>query len=282
MRSRTKRAKTAKVQSCQRIFPRRTFDWPAPTPGVLGNAQKRLFSIRRRAARAILPSRRPANFRDYEASLVGCCTGTELCAVGRHLRKRLSAIPSCAGLMTRLCCAHAQTAGIDVAAAAAASRPHVERHRGRERQAQRRFADQMRQLAGASPRRPSSRFPRRAGQWISGVPAFFITSPHLPQFWAMRCVGSPATPPCSTKASSSKPNLGDVLRVGFEYTGISRQSDRHQIEAWIPPSPVASGRSPGANCNLSRSRSSISVSRSPPRSTAFSAALSNSEPIRTR
>jgi len=29
--------------------------------------------------------------------------------------KRLSAIPDCAGLMTRLCCAHAQGAGLDLA-----------------------------------------------------------------------------------------------------------------------------------------------------------------------
>ncbi len=26
--------------------------------------------------------------------------------------------------------------------------------------------------------------------------------------------------------------FGDALRVGFEYAGVSRRSDRHQIEAW--------------------------------------------------
>jgi hypothetical protein len=30
-----------------------------------------------------------------------------------------------------------------------------------------------------------------------------------------------------------KTDFGDALRIGFEYAGVSRRSDRHQIEAWI-------------------------------------------------
>jgi AraC-like DNA-binding protein len=41
---------------------------------------------------------------------------------------------------------------------------------------------------------------------------------------------------CSTMLNEGiklESDLGQMLRVGFEYAGISRQSDRHQIEAWI-------------------------------------------------
>ena len=41
---------------------------------------------------------------------------------------------------------------------------------------------------------------------------------------------------CSTMFNEGiklETDLGQVLRVGVAYAGISRQSDRHQIEAWI-------------------------------------------------
>ena len=171
--------------------------------------------------------------------------------------------------MTRLCCAHAQNAGIDL--------PPLLRRAGltlrdiEDESVRLSVASQIKciNLLGAGARRPAAWFPRGAGNGPPAYRDFCITSPHLPQFWAMRCVGSPAARRCSMKASSSKPSSAKCSALASNMRGYHASRTGIRSRPGSLPSPVAAARSPGANCSPLRSGSSISGSRNPPRLDSF-------------
>src|ERR1700677_1670249 len=182
-------------------------------------------------AQFVLPSRRLGNFRDYEASLVGCWTGLALRSRAPSA-EQLRSIPICAGQMTRLCCAHAENAGIDLSPLlrrAGLTLSDIEEESVRLSVASQ--IECLNLLAQALDDRPLGFHValemdlRRTGllYYVAASSAFLGD--------AIREIAR-----CSTMLNEGiklESDLGQMLRVGFEYAGISRQSDRHQIEAWI-------------------------------------------------
>jgi AraC-like DNA-binding protein len=146
--------------------------------------------------------------------------------------KQLSAIPSCAGLMTRLCCTHAQNAGIDL--------PPLLRRAGLTLSD---IEDESVRLSVASQIKCLNLLAQALDDRLLGFHValemdlrrtgllYYVAASSAVLGDALREIAR-----CSTMFNEGiklETDLGQVLRVGFEYAGISRQSDRHQIEAWI-------------------------------------------------
>jgi AraC-like DNA-binding protein len=145
--------------------------------------------------------------------------------------KRLNAIPSCAGLLTRLACERARAAGVDL--------PPLLRRAGLTVQevedesvplkvtAQIQCANL---IAEALDDRllgfhlAQSMDPRRTGfLYYLAVSAEFLGQ-------ALQRIARYST--MFNEGIQLQTEVGETLRVGFAYAGISRQSDRHQIEGW--------------------------------------------------
>ncbi len=145
--------------------------------------------------------------------------------------KRLSAIPDCAGLMTRLCCAHAQSAGLDLTP--------ILRDTGLSL---RDIEDDSVRLRVATQINCLNLLAHALGDRLLGF--------HVAQTMDLRRTGLlyyvaassdtlgeavQGIERCSVMLNEGvklDAHFGQVLRIGFEYAGVSRQSDRHQIEAW--------------------------------------------------
>jgi AraC-like DNA-binding protein len=146
--------------------------------------------------------------------------------------KRLSAIPSCAGLMTRLACARAKAAGIDL--------PPLLR---RVRLSVQDIEDESIRLSVATQIQSLNVLAEALNDRLLGF--------HLGRDMDLRRTGFlyyvaassdvlghalQELARCATTLNEGvrlEADLGETLRVGFAYAGVSRRSDRHQIEAWI-------------------------------------------------
>jgi AraC-like DNA-binding protein len=148
----------------------------------------------------------------------------------RHAR-RLGTIPSCAGLMTRLACERARGAGLDV-------RPILSRLgltlRDIEDESIRLRVTTQIDCLNLIAQALNDRLLgfhlaldmdlRRTGfLYYVGASSDLLGS-------AMQGIAR-----CSAilnEGVTLETELGETLRIGFEYAGVSRLSDRHQIEAW--------------------------------------------------
>jgi AraC-like DNA-binding protein len=146
--------------------------------------------------------------------------------------KSLSAIPSCAGLMTRLACARAKAAGIDLP-------PLLQRVRLSVQD----IADESIRLNVATQIQSLNVLTEALNDRLLGF--------HLGQDMDLRRTGFlyyaaassdllghalQGLARCATTLNEGvrlEADLGETLRAGFAYAGVSRRSDRHQIEAWI-------------------------------------------------
>jgi AraC-like DNA-binding protein len=146
--------------------------------------------------------------------------------------KSLSAIPSCAGLMTRLACARAKATGIDLP-------PLLQRVRLSVQD----IADESIRLNVATQIQSLNVLAEALNDRLLGF--------HLGQDMDLRRTGFlyyaaassdllghalQGLARCATTLNEGvrlEADLGETLRAGFAYAGVSRRSDRHQIEAWI-------------------------------------------------
>jgi AraC-like DNA-binding protein len=146
--------------------------------------------------------------------------------------KSLSAIPSSAGLMTRLACARAKATGIDLP-------PLLQRVRLSVQD----IADESIRLNVATQIQSLNVLAEALNDRLLGF--------HLGQDMDLRRTGFlyyaaassdllghalQGLARCATTLNEGvrlEADLGETLRAGFAYAGVSRRSDRHQIEAWI-------------------------------------------------
>ncbi len=145
--------------------------------------------------------------------------------------ERINAVPSCAGLMTRLACARARNAGVDLL-------PVLQRAGLTVREVE----DENIRLHVTTQIACLNLLAEALGDKLLGF--------HVAQDMDLRDAGflyyvaaSSETlggglqglARCSSMLNEGvklETDCGDTLRIGFEYAGVSRQSDRHQIEAW--------------------------------------------------
>ena len=145
--------------------------------------------------------------------------------------KRLNGIPSCAGLMTRLACERARAAGVDL--------PPLLRRAGLT----------VRDIADESvPLSVSAQI--QCVNLIAEALGDRLLEFHLAQTMDLRRTGFLYYLAASAESLGQamqriarysatfnegirlRTDVGETLRIGFEYAGVSRQSDRHQIEGW--------------------------------------------------
>jgi AraC-like DNA-binding protein len=145
--------------------------------------------------------------------------------------KRLNGIPSCAGLMTRLAGARARAAGVDL--------PPLLRHAGLT----------ARDIADESvPLKVTAQI--QCVNLIADALDDRLLGFHLAQTLDLRRTGFLYYLAASAEFLGQAlqriarystifnegiqlhTDVGETLRIGFEYAGVSRQSDRHQIEGW--------------------------------------------------
>jgi AraC-like DNA-binding protein len=145
---------------------------------------------------------------------------------------QLGAIPSCAGLITRLACARAREAGIDLA-------PLLRRAHLTDRQ----IADESATLPVPSQIACLNSIAAALPDNLLGF--------HLVQKLDLRRLGFLYYVATSSdtlgdalrrtarysvmvnEGMALQTEIGKTLRVRFDFAGVSRLSDRHQIEAWI-------------------------------------------------
>ena len=145
--------------------------------------------------------------------------------------KRLNAIPSCSGLLTRLACAHARTAGVDL--------PPLLRRAGLTL---RDIEDESVPLTVTAQISCLNLIAEALDDRLLGF--------HLAQTLDLRRTGFLYYLAASSDSLGQalqriarycaifnegiqlQTDIGEKLRVGFEYAGVSRRSDRHQIEGW--------------------------------------------------
>ena len=145
--------------------------------------------------------------------------------------KRLNAIPSCSGLLTRLACAHARTAGVDL--------PPLLRRAGLTL---RDIEDESVPLSVTAQINCLNLIAEALDDRLLGF--------HLAQTLDLRRTGFLYYLAASSDSLGQalqriarycgifnegirlQTDIGETLRVRFEYAGVSRQSDRHQIEGW--------------------------------------------------
>jgi AraC-like DNA-binding protein len=145
--------------------------------------------------------------------------------------KRLSAIPDCSGLMTRLCCAHAQSAGLDLAP--------ILREAGL---VVRDIEDETVRLSVATQIKCLNLLAQALGDRLLGFHValtmdlrrtgllYYVAASSDNIVDAVQGIAR-----CSAMLNEGirlETVLGQTLRIGFGYAGVSRRSDRHQIEAW--------------------------------------------------
>ena len=146
-------------------------------------------------------------------------------------RKRLSAIPDCAGLMTRLCCAHARSAGLDLTP--------ILRDAG---VSLRNIEDESVRLSVATQINCLNLLAQALGDPLLGFHValtmnlrrtgllYYVAASSDTLGEAVQSIER-----CSAMLNEGiklETHFGQLLRIGFEYAGVSRRSDRHQIEAW--------------------------------------------------
>jgi Arabinose-binding domain of AraC transcription regulator, N-term len=146
--------------------------------------------------------------------------------------KSLSTIPSCAELLTRLACARAKAAGIDLPPLLRRVRLSIQ---GIEDESIRLgVATQIGSLNLLADALDDPLLGFRLGQDIdlrrTGFLYYVAASSdilgHAMQGLA-RCAVT------LNEGVRLEADWGKTLHIGFGYTGVSRQSDRHQIEGWI-------------------------------------------------
>lgn len=145
---------------------------------------------------------------------------------------RLGAIPSCAGLITRLACARAREAGIDLAPIL--RRTHLTADD---------IADEDAMLSVRSQIDCLNLIAEALGDGLLGF--HLIKEVDLRRLGFLYYIAASSetlgdalrrTARCSRIVNEGivmETGIRKILRVRFSYAGVSRSSDRHQIEAWI-------------------------------------------------
>jgi AraC-like DNA-binding protein len=135
--------------------------------------------------------------------------------------------------MTRLCCAHAQKAGID-------DLPPILKRAGLTVED---IEDESVQLSVASQINYVNLLAQALDDRLLGFHValgmdlrrtgflYYVAASSAVLGDALRGIARYST--MVNEGIKLETELGQTLRIGFEYAGISRQSDRHQIEAWI-------------------------------------------------
>ncbi len=133
--------------------------------------------------------------------------------------------------MTRLCCAHAQNAGIDIAPLLRRSGLTLSD-----------IEDENVKLSVASQIKCVNLLAQALDDRLLGFHValdmdlrrtgflYYVAASSAVLGDAVRRIARYST--MFNEGIKLETDFGDVLRIGFEYTGISRRSDRHQIEAW--------------------------------------------------
>lgn len=145
---------------------------------------------------------------------------------------RLSAIPSCAGLITRIACARARQAEIDL--------PPILRRSGLTA---RDIADKTIALSVRGQINCLNLIAEAVGDRLLGF--HMVQSMDLRQLGFLHYVAASSEILGDALQRAARYSTivnegvelqtitGKTLRIGIQYAGISRHSDRHQIEAWI-------------------------------------------------
>ena len=145
--------------------------------------------------------------------------------------KRLNEIPSCAGLMTRLAYAHARDAGIDlqpILRRAGLSLPDiVDEHVPVKVPAQIECLNLI--AAALHDRLLGFHLAETMDLRETGFLYYLAASAETLGQALQRITRYSAT---FNEGVRLQTDIGEMLRIGFEYAGVSRRSDRHQIEAW--------------------------------------------------
>lgn len=145
--------------------------------------------------------------------------------------KRLNAIPSCEGLMTRLAYAHARKAGIDVAPIL--RRAGLSVHDVGDERVALKVPAQINALnliaAALHDRLLGFHLAQTMDLRQAGFLYYLAASAATLGQALQRIARYSAT---FNEGIRLQTDIGETLRVGFAYAGVSRQSDRHQIEAW--------------------------------------------------
>jgi AraC-like DNA-binding protein len=145
--------------------------------------------------------------------------------------RQLSAIPSCAGLITRLACAHARNSGINLL-------PFLRRAGLTVRDIEDESVplkvtaqiDCLNLLAHAlDDRLLGFHLAMNMDLRGTGSLCYLAASSEILGEALQRIARYSAT---FNEGVKLETEFGEALRIGFAYAGVSRQSDRHQIEAW--------------------------------------------------
>lgn len=145
--------------------------------------------------------------------------------------KRLNEIPSCAGLMTRLAYAHARKAGIDLQPIL--RRAGLSVHDIADERVPLKVPAQIDCLnfiaAALHDRLLGFHLAQKIDLRETGFLYYLAASAETLGQALQRIARYSAT---FNEGIRLQTDIGGTLRVGFEYAGVSRRSDRHQIEAW--------------------------------------------------
>ena len=145
--------------------------------------------------------------------------------------KRLNAIPSCAGLMTRLAYAYARKAGIDLPPllrrAGLSVRDIADERAPLKVPAQ---IDCLNLIAAALHDRLLGFHLALAMDLRQTGFLYYLAASAETLGQALQRIARYST--AFNEGIRLQTDIGETLRVGFEYAGVSRQSDRQQIEGW--------------------------------------------------